>query len=352
MAAPFALRNTFPVPPAPVSSKTFTIAGILTTVYGLDELQSSHSEVACLWLLHERLATKSCMDPVAAAIIGDWNQRLREGEAGQTPKGLVAVSFDQRNHGSREVDSLANGSWRDGNATHAVDMFSIYHGTAMDTSLLQTYLSSYIFPRNEHLTATNLLLGVSLGGHAAWQCLVHNPKFTAAVIVIGCPDYGRLMTDRAAKSKLQTWTINSPPDANFLGSKNFPQGLMDAVSKLDPEGLLTAELDAHDDSIALPTEAEAARLMPLMKSRLGGKRILNLAGGADKLVPYKCSEPFITWLQSATKKGGWFSDGNCVVENMVFDGVGHEMSPEMVTEATRFISETLVYSSPGRDSKM
>lgn len=39
---------------------------------------------------------------------------------------MIAVSFDQRNHGSRLVDEVANAAWRQGNERHAIDMFSGY----------------------------------------------------------------------------------------------------------------------------------------------------------------------------------------------------------------------------------
>ena len=50
------------------------------------------------------------------------------------------------------------------------------------------------------------------------------------------------------------------------------------------------------------------------------------------------------WLTNATKPGGWYS-GRVAVENIVFDGVGHEMSPDMVHEVHRFIIDTLVQTS-------
>ncbi|KAI9699724.1 MAG: hypothetical protein M1836_002758 [Candelina mexicana] len=341
MAIPDPLENTFPTAPAPVSSKTCTIAGILTTVYGLYELQPSIKEVSCLWLLHPRLFTKSSMDPVAAAMIGDWYRRLHEGKVGQEHKGLIAVSFDQRNHGSRVVDSLRNNSWRDGNPTHAVDMFSTYHGTAMDTSLLLAYLSSHIFPQSEHIISTNIVLGVSLGGHAAWHCLLHDPNVSAAIVVVGCPDFATLMADRAARSKLQTWENSSPPGASFFGSTDYPQGLVDAVLKRDPAALLTEGCEHCLDGHTTPSKQEIRKLKPVIEKHLSGKRILNLAGGADKIVPYKCTESFMTWLKNATMEDGWFAHGACVVEDMVFDDVGHEMTPAMVREAMRFIRETL-----------
>lgn len=148
--------------------KTFAIAGILVTVYGLDELSSNVKLVASLYLLHPRLQTQTCMEHLAASSIQGWNYLLQQSKTGDTSIGLIAVSFDQRNHGSRQVKKLANEDWRSGNGTHAQDMFSVFHGTAVDVSLLITHLSSYIFPTSNHTITTNLVCGVSLGGHGAW----------------------------------------------------------------------------------------------------------------------------------------------------------------------------------------
>lgn len=114
--------------PPSVSKKTYPIAGIFTTVFGLDELPPNASEVACLWLLHPRLATQERMSGIAASAITDWNRRIRDGRTGSNRplKGLIAVSFDQRNHGTRLIDSLANEAWRQGNPRHAQDMFSVF----------------------------------------------------------------------------------------------------------------------------------------------------------------------------------------------------------------------------------
>ncbi len=61
------------------------------------------------------------MGPLAAACLDHWNHHEQSQEIG-----LVAVTFDQRNHGTREVDPLSNEAWRSGNKQHAQDMFSIY----------------------------------------------------------------------------------------------------------------------------------------------------------------------------------------------------------------------------------
>ena len=119
MATPNPLADTHSNPPHPISSKTFHIAGILTTVYGLEELGQACKSISCLWLLHPRLATKQIMESVASTCINGWNQR----RSSDRNVGLIAVAFDQRNHGSREVNKLANEAWRGGNPTHAQDMF-------------------------------------------------------------------------------------------------------------------------------------------------------------------------------------------------------------------------------------
>ena len=125
MGTPNPMADTYPVPPLSISNKTFCIAGINTTAYGLDELDARVRDVACLWLLHPRLQSQECMAPLAASTIHAWEeekQKLKKEKA----LSLICVSFDQRNHGSREVNALSNETWRSGNKTHAQDMFGSY----------------------------------------------------------------------------------------------------------------------------------------------------------------------------------------------------------------------------------
>lgn len=167
MATPDPMVKSHDFVSSHVSKKSFTIAGIITTVYGLDELRSGLRNLACLWLLHPRLGTQASMEPLATSIVQDHVQRLSKG-AKRLVTGLIVVSFDQRNHGSREVDKRANEMWSAGNKTHAQDMFSIYHGTSVDVSLLITHLPAIVFPASSDTIATNMVCGVSLGGHSAW----------------------------------------------------------------------------------------------------------------------------------------------------------------------------------------
>lgn len=338
MATPDPFEKTFSNSTS-VSKHEFIIAGIRCWVQGLDELTSSIRPITCLWLLHPRLSNSARMDPIGSSAITTWNKQSNR------QRGLIAVSFDQRNHGTRKEEDRANGAWREGNPLHAQDMFSIFHGTAMDTSLLINYIHAYAFPEDNHDVTDHIALGVSLGGHATWQCVLHDERISAGVSIIGCTDYARLMSQRADKSKLNTWHGSSTPGEKFLGSKDFPKALLTTVDKYDPAGLLLSEVFPRNVSVDEAkrelSDAEKKRLWPMMRQHLAGKRIFNLSGGADKLVPYTCSEPFLTWLKTAIKPGGWYADQGVVFKDKVYEGVGHEMTPVMMQDAVQFIVETL-----------
>lgn len=63
-------------------------------------------------------------------------------------------------------------------------------------------------------------------------------------------------------------------------------------------------------------------------------------------MPYACSEPFIHFLQEASGAGGCFEDGGFVVDDRVYEGVGHRFSEEMMDDAVRFVGEVV-----GKDRK-
>jgi pimeloyl-ACP methyl ester carboxylesterase len=321
-----------------ISSQAYTIAGILCTVYGLSELTSTCRDVSCMWLLHPRLQTQECMAPFAADIITVYNKKHK---SNHNARGLIAVSFDQRNHGTREVTPLSNEAWRGGNPTHAQDMFSNYHGTSVDTSHLIDYVGAYVFPEDKVKISQHIVLGISLGGHAAWHCVMQDPRISAAVVVVGCPDYGRMMGDRARLSKLKSWTYDQ--GKTFFGSKDFPAGLIGAVRRYDPAGLLWNQLKAREGQEHLHevTEEDQTTLMPVMGRTLGNKRILNISGGKDKLVPYHASKPWLDWAKKAIGKGGWFEGGGLVLEDVVIEGCGHEVPHVMVPYMVRFVIETV-----------
>ncbi|KAF2683082.1 hypothetical protein K458DRAFT_419299 [Lentithecium fluviatile CBS 122367] len=334
---PLSSTHTSNVPT--ISTQIHTIAGILCTVHGLSELPQTTSSVACLWLLHPRLQTKEKMTPIAAEIIHAHNTRIASGRAGKRPKGLIAVSFDQRNHGTREVDKLHNEAWRQGNPRHAQDMFSCFHGTATDTSQLISHLESYIFTSPSPSTTTpkitqHLVLGISLGGHAAWHCILSDPRITAAVVGIGCPDYTRLMTDRARLSKLDTYSQSTPPGSSFFGSSDFPAALQDAIAQYDPAGLLLPHVFNPTGPDAEVGKAIFDRFGVLVRERLHGKRILNLSGRDDKLVPYAAGEPFLKVFKRVLEEDPSL---DVLFEDVLFEGVGHAFPAGMLEKSKEWI---------------
>jgi hypothetical protein len=52
-------------------------------------------------------------------------------------------------------------------------MYSIISGTAKDVSMLIDFLCGYLYPYQESAVLDWGVLGVSLGGHAAWYSLLN-----------------------------------------------------------------------------------------------------------------------------------------------------------------------------------
>lgn len=67
-------------------------------------------------LLHPRNGEKDNMQKFATRLLNDWLDR----RPSDSTKGVIAVSYDQRNHGTRNVHQLANESWRDGNEVNSM----------------------------------------------------------------------------------------------------------------------------------------------------------------------------------------------------------------------------------------
>lgn len=142
-----------------------------------------------------------------------------------------------------------------------------------------------------------------------------------------------VMTDRARLTKLDTYTEGN--GKNFHGSKHFPTALVAAIRRWDPTGLLFQGKEIE----ASPSSEEQERIRKILDARVKSKSILVCSGGADKLVPYHCAEPFMKFFKNATS--GWYRDGNVYVEDNVYDGVGHAYSDVMAKDAERFIVDVL-----------
>lgn len=164
------------------------------------------------------------------------------------------------------------------------------------------------------------------------------------MLIVGCPDYVRLMTDRAIRSKVPSTLTTDPPGLQFLGSTDFPQSLIADIEQKDPAGILLSELDVYgpNDHLHEPSEEELARLRPIMERTLAEKNIICLSGGKDRLVPYAQSKVFLDWLKRAIdKETGWARDQGITLTDIVDQDSGHQFSKPMRDHAERWIVDYL-----------
>ncbi|KAJ4422554.1 hypothetical protein N0V82_002782 [Gnomoniopsis sp. IMI 355080] len=306
-----------PDPPA-VSMQTLAVTGILVDVYGLDELPSpALTHVSVLWLHNPRLGDRTRMAPIAKRVVAEYNKI----KPGGSTRGLIAAAFD---------------------------MFGITIGTVVDTQLLITALPGYLFLDSLARGAPappafdqHLVLGISLGGHSTWQTLFTNPAVTAGVGIIGCPDFQHLMSDRAIKSKRPSATAATTGGESFVGSADFPPALVAQCAEFDPRAIVFGT----GPVVEAPGKDDQARIKAVLDKSVKGKRFLLCSGGADKLVPWRCSEAFTRFFVGAAD--GWYKESGLRVDNRVYDGVGHECSDGMVVDAVRFLVAEVVGAGTG-----
>ncbi|KAJ3529276.1 hypothetical protein NM208_g9838 [Fusarium decemcellulare] len=327
MADTYATKG-LPAPPA-VSMKTIPMAGLLVDVYGLDELPPN-VPVTILWLLHPRLRTRARMHDIARRTIAAWYSH-----AGQSSKrGLIALAFDMPNHGTRLVSESANLAWDGGNTSHALDMMGMVKGGVSDMRGLMDLVAGYLGREVDG----HVCLGWSLGGHSAWQAWFGEDRIDAAVVVVGCPDYMGLMSDRAGLAALDC-------GSSFIGSKYFPHDLVKTCLGRDPKALLFGTQSVPSSS--LPA-AEQARLKSVLDARVRGKKLLLCSGAEDALVPYANSRPLLKVLKEAVGEGGWYKDGGVVLDDRVYEGVGHRFSAAMVEDAVKFLVDAVEKGPRGK----
>jgi hypothetical protein len=113
-----------------------------------------------------------------------------------------------------------------------------------------------------------------------------------------------------------------------------------AIQKWDPRGILFAHREIPSRPLTQESPREETRLKDILESRVKGKSVLVCSGGADKLVPYAASEPFMKFLKLAVGKGGWW-EGGMQVEDVVYEGVGHECTDSMVKDSARFVVDLM-----------
>jgi dienelactone hydrolase len=136
-------------------------------------------------------------------------------------------------------------------------------------------------------------------------------------------------------SKLSTYSAQDS-GASFIGSMDFPPSLVDACNKLDPKAIFFGTSPVPNAKASTANDETARQIL---RDRLQGKRLLLCSGGEDKLVPYRCSEPFLQWFKQAA--GSWFKEEDVSVDDRVYPGVGHSFSADMVTDSVQFVVDAV-----------
>lgn len=389
------LASTQSVSTPPVSAIDTTISGLAVTVHGLAELPPAPSGVVVVWLIHARLCDRRTVAPLARMIVGEWN--ARRGTAGSRtsaspPTGLITVALDQRNHGDRTIDPIANNAWRPPtqgtppNPRHAADMFGTIQGTADDIASLLPHVPATLFPGGGRRVRSHAVVGASLGAHAAWALFSRDRRVDAAVSLLGCPDFSTMIGDRARLSRLPEYhgrgndngkAIGDGGSALF-GSPAFPPALVDAVAAMDPAQSmfrhlpalhaspavrlrlqLEHELAVREGRVSAPTvtipapefsssSSSASPLPGLLRAAYAGKHLLSIAAANDKAVPPGRGQPFVDWLAAAMRPGGWATANSGNEKSATLDittelvsGVGHEVTPQMAVRAVAWLCDVL-----------
>ncbi|BGP66207.1 hypothetical protein NBRC10512v2_007605 [Rhodotorula toruloides] len=298
---------------------TITVGGLPVHVYGLPALTvpaTSSAGLAVVFVLHGR--TESHEHPSIMGIVNRLVESARERRLapdGKGAKDLLVVTFDQRNHGHRTVDRDRNLGWMEGgrkraqvrkdkgmqaheldNVSHATDMLACQVGTSRDVSFLIDFLPPALFPHDERTVTDWYSVGFSLGGHATWLALAHEPRITLGVPIVGSPSTHTLLTNRAAN-------LPAPAGPLPLSAPYFPRTLMSLFDALDPDRTT--------------------------RDRWTGKKICVLSGADDHLVDYYKggSDKFVEKLRECGVE----------VDAWVQPNTGHACTPEMIERICDFI---------------
>jgi len=284
------------------SKQTLVVAGLNVDVYSHLSATDPNIPVHALFFLHGRGCSTQHRD-VTTTVKAIFDVTYGS-DASPKKKDLIIICFDHRNHGTRLVDMQRNLGWGEdpvkSNDQHAIDMYTIQTGSAQDVSFLIDHLPSFLYPSGQRTIVEWGIGGVSLGGHSTWIALSREPRLKVGIPIIGCPDYTKLISQRAERSGIPL----KPP--------YYPDSFRAYVDANDPA---KRSYRAKDES------------NPFL-----GRKILVLSGAKDTLVPWVASVEFVQNLEVGEEG---------VKRFLLEEGAGHECSPRMQREAGLFVTEWL-----------
>ncbi|ORX39252.1 Alpha/Beta hydrolase protein [Kockovaella imperatae] len=270
---------------AEYSIKDLFLMGLQTKVFGLEEIKDSELPVAVVLVLHGRTDNQKGMADYTHGLLGEI-ERLSKGK--QKERDIIAVTMDQRNHGTRLKEKIPNLSY-DKNPNHLIDMTACILGGSQDVSFVISMLPSYLFPNGDRKITEWVVAGHSLGGNVTWRVLRDDPRVNVAIPIQGLPLECHLP---------------------YLKARALGMNL------------------AFEPPLCPPT------LLPILESPVSdsaywGKKILTIHGGADDVVPYAVGKEIITGMQKKAQPGD--------VEIVILPGIEHTVTPEMVQHSAAWV---------------
>ncbi|KAJ3371329.1 hypothetical protein GGF31_003252 [Allomyces arbusculus] len=285
-------------------------------IYGLHRFQNTDDgPTACriVFCAHWRGGDVNGVDAMCRAFVSQNDDESVKGPP------LLAVAFDQRNHGERLVDERANYSWLERerpdmtNPNHAIDMYALQMGTTQDISFLIDHLPGLLEAEHGIHDVTKFgVCGISLGGHVAFLSVANDPRIDMAISIVGCGDYATLMHERHTK------LVSRFPDESFdTWARAWPAALDRLVSRVDPIQRITQR------------DGPGARFV--LCANL--PKIMYLGGGQDGLVPVSANAQFWSRLAAIYARAEREED----LVHVVDPEAGHVCSKMMVKESVRFV---------------
>ncbi|KAI3404676.2 hypothetical protein KGF56_002510 [Candida oxycetoniae] len=316
--------------PQAFSKVEYLIGGINTYVYNTETLRSyiesfdnsptnvDDIPINVLYLIHQRGGDHKYTEALAYTILDQYY--TKSSKASVEP--LICVTFDLRNHGSRMINKARNQDWIKGNDLHALDMFSSIMGNVADLKLIMDFLPSYLDleslltgefkQQNQHwnFRFRNILSGYSLGAHTVFRFVNEYPGLVHIINpVVGCVDLSSLLINRLKQNSLESedydkkWFYYTYDELNLTKEEKhkYPEHLHKYLSQQDEEIFENFPMNEIKMYAAF--------------------------GAEDQLVPKKLSS---VWCDS-------YMNTNDSTEVFIQDGVGHDVTNEMVDKFTSWL---------------
>lgn len=273
-----------------------------------------------LYLVHQRGGDYTLTESIAYKTLKEYYEKK---EDARIP--LICVTFDNRNHGSRNVNESSNKSWKGGNKTHGVDMISMIKGNVDDLKLIIDFLPSYL-NLEPHVSPSakkfdtkikynNILSGYSLGGHTVIRFANLYPHLVSIINpVVGCCSLSTLLLNRLFQYKLE--------DAEF--DKKWFYFNYDELPLTKEQQLEYYPESFH--KLISDEDVEIFENFPFHKIK-----VFASFGKNDTLVPPTLSK---LWIDLYTTTN---SDSEVFIQ----EDVGHDVTPEMIDKFTTWLTKQL-----------